>query len=135
MLIQSIYYPFEMFSKRRDGVSLRPVVDGPGYESPLNGYATYIDASAILDDGTLHFFATNRSESEDAEIRVKVADAVITSIESAELLSGSDPKAANSFENPNVIISQSFDDINVNNGQMICKLPSLSFTAVTVNPD
>jgi len=39
MLIQSIFYPFEMVSRRRDGVALRVIVDGPIYESTRHGHA------------------------------------------------------------------------------------------------
>jgi alpha-N-arabinofuranosidase len=38
MLVQSIFHPFAMFSKRRNGISLRCSVDGPGYEGATNGY-------------------------------------------------------------------------------------------------
>jgi alpha-N-arabinofuranosidase len=37
MLLQSTFYPIEMFSRRRDGVSLWPVVSGPVYEGRTNG--------------------------------------------------------------------------------------------------
>ena len=77
MLIQSIYYPFEMISKRRDAISLRVSLDGPMYESASYGIASYADVSAILDEAKLHLFVTNRSPEENAEIRVRVADTVI----------------------------------------------------------
>ncbi len=51
MLIQSIFYPFEMFSKRRAGISLQPIVNGPKYVGATNGEAAYVDTSAILDGG------------------------------------------------------------------------------------
>jgi len=47
LLIQSIFYPFEMFSRRRAGVSLLPAVAGPAYESASYGPANFIDASAV----------------------------------------------------------------------------------------
>ena len=37
LLIQSIFYPFEMFSKRREGISLQPVLQGPVYTGQTNG--------------------------------------------------------------------------------------------------
>ena len=54
MLIQSIFYPFEMFSHRRAGISLRTDVQGPTYTGRKNGLASYIDASAILDGDRLN---------------------------------------------------------------------------------
>lgn len=133
MLIQSIFYPFEMFSRRRDGSSLRVALEGPGYESPSNGYAHYIDASAILDKGRLHLFATNRCTNEDAEICLKVSDCTITAFENGELLTGSGPKVFNSFEKPNLVTAHSFTEVSVADGRLACKLPPLSLVAITVN--
>jgi alpha-N-arabinofuranosidase len=53
-LVQSIFYPFEMISRRRDGSALRVAVDGPCYESRSHGTIAFIDASAILGAGRLH---------------------------------------------------------------------------------
>jgi alpha-N-arabinofuranosidase len=131
LLIQSIFYPFEMFSKRRQGVSLRPVVSGPAYSGKTNGRAPYIDASAILDGDRLHVFATNRSLDESAQVRVHVADREIVALESAESLTGPDAKAANSFERPDVIKAQPFEDVRLVGGLAVLQLPRLCVTALT----
>jgi alpha-N-arabinofuranosidase len=132
MLIQTIFYPFEMFAKRREGVALRPVVTGPTYEGKTYGRVNYVDASAIVNGDTLHVFATNRSVNEVAALRVKVADRPIVALENAELLTGADPKAANTFEQPNVIRSQSFTNTQIVSGEARLELPPLSVVAMTV---
>ena len=98
LLIQSIFYPLEMFAKRRNGVALRPVVSGPVYEGKTNGPVPYIDASAILDGDRLQVFATNRSLDEPAKLLVRVADRKIVAQEVAEVLTGPSASAENSFE-------------------------------------
>lgn len=133
MLLQSIFYPFEMFSKRRNGVALRVSVDGPYYEGATNGCVSYVDASAILDGSRLHVFLTNRSVDKTSEVCVTLADASIVSLESADILSGPDAKAANSLENREVIISKAFNAIDIKDGQARCQLPLLSFAAMTLN--
>ena len=70
MLLQTIYYPFLMYAQRREGISLQPVVKGPGYESPSYGYVNDIDTSAILGDGVLHVFLINRNLEESALVEV-----------------------------------------------------------------
>jgi len=137
MLIQSIFYPFEMFSRRRDGISLRPVVDVPTYEGKSNGQVHTVDASAILDSNgdRLYLFATNRSLDESASVRVELADGDITGLDSGELLTGPDAKAANSFEQPDVVVSRSFADAGVDvktaAGVASLELPPLSVAAMT----
>jgi alpha-N-arabinofuranosidase len=137
MLIQSIFFPFEMFSRRREGVSLWPVVDGPAYEGRANGRVHVFDNSAILDRvaGKLHVFVTNRSVSEAGCVRVGLADRTIAGLESGELLTGPDAKAANSFEQPEEVVSRSFADagvdVTVADGGTTLELPPLSVAAMS----
>jgi len=132
LLLQSIFYPFEMFSKRREGVSLQPVLEGPAYEGITHGKVFTIDTSAILDDGRLHLFLTNRSSSESAEIRVGVADRSISAFVDAELLTGPDAKAANSFEQPDVVVARPYREVKIADGTACMELPPLSVAALTL---
>jgi alpha-N-arabinofuranosidase len=131
LLIQSIFYPFEMFSKRRAGVSLRPVVHGPTYEGKTNGQVHVIDTSAILGDGELHVFATNRSLEEPATVHIKLADGSIVAVNEAEVLTGPDAKAANSFEHSDSVQSRPFTAVRIADGRAIAELPPLSVVAMT----
>jgi alpha-N-arabinofuranosidase len=131
MLLQSTFYPFEMMSKRRDGIALRPAVAGPTYEGKTNGVVHTVDTSAILGEDTLHVFAVNRSQDEPAPACVVLGDRAITALESAELLSGPGAQAANSFEQRDVIRSRPFADVKIAAGQATLQLPPLSVAALT----
>jgi alpha-N-arabinofuranosidase len=131
LLIQSIYYPIEMVSQRREGISLRPVVAGPAYEGRTNGRVHVVDASAILAADKIHLFAVNRGLDEPAKVKVQVSDRDIATLDSGELLTGPGPKAANSFEQPNLIKSKTFEEARVAAGQAEVELPPLSVAAMT----
>jgi alpha-L-arabinofuranosidase len=131
MLIQSIFYPFEMASKRREGISLQLVVNGPTYTGRTNGPVHTVDASAILDGNRLHIFTVNRSLTQAAPVQIDLADRSILSLENAELLTGPDAKAANSYEQPNVIRSQPWTQAKTIDGQAVFELPPLSVAAST----
>lgn len=133
LLIQSIFHPFAMFSKRRSGISLRCAVDGPGYDAPTHGFAHYIDASAILGEDQLHVFLTNRSLDESAETVINLTGRGILSSASAEVLTGPNAKSANSFEDGNVVAAKPFDAVIMIDGEAHCTLPPLSFVALTFN--
>ena len=135
ILIQSIFYPFEMFSRRRDGISLRPVVTGPSCEGKTNGATHYIDASAILRERQLHVFITNRNLDEAAPVQIDLADQNIATLMSGELLTGPDAKAVNSFEHPNIIKPSPFSECRLVNGRAVVELPPLSVLAVTFRLD
>jgi alpha-N-arabinofuranosidase len=131
LLVQSIFYPFEMFAKRRTGISLRLAEQGPVYEGRTNGRTAYVDASAILSGDQLHVFLTNRSLTDAEPVILTLADRPIVALESAELLTGPEPKAANSFEKPDVIKSRPFDAAQVIQGKGHFELPPLSVLATT----
>jgi len=131
MLVQSIFYPFEMISRRKQGISLRPFVEGPKYEGRTNGEVTYIDCSAILNGSVLHAFITNRSSIGSAQVAIDLSGRQLTALENAEILTGPDPKMANSYEYPDRVKSQPFQQVEVKNGKARMDLPPLSFIALT----
>ena len=132
LLIQSIFYPFEMFAARQTGVSLRLEMEGPTYESSDYGTTAYIDSCAILDQNRLHLFLTNRSLDEVATVELHLVDRPITALTSGEILTGPDPKAENSWENEAVVRSGPFQAVTIRDGRAFCDLPPLSFTALTL---
>lgn len=132
LLVQSIFHPFRMMSERRDGVALRVAQSGPGYASAWQGDVPMIDASAILADGVLHVFAVNRSVDQVAPLRVERGDRPLAALASAELLTGPDAKAANSFEAQDVVSARPFDGVRVRDGVASCELPPLSFAALSL---
>ncbi|MFZ0547835.1 MAG: alpha-L-arabinofuranosidase C-terminal domain-containing protein [Candidatus Promineifilaceae bacterium] len=131
ILLQSTYYVFEMFTRRREGISLQPRITGPSYDSPTHGSVAYIDTSAILDGDQLHLFVTNRSLTDTTAVRVSLADRSIEAFTNGDLLTGPEPKAANSFESPDVIKTRPFDSAEVVNGEAALTLPPLSVAATT----
>lgn len=131
MVFQTIFYPIEMMAKRREGLSLQVRVEGDGYRSKDYGYASTLDSSAILNGQELSVFLVNRDTTQPMEVTVDLSDQSITKLLNAELIHGTDPNAANTFENPNRIRSQEFDDVSIKDGKAVVKLPPLSFCAAT----
>jgi alpha-N-arabinofuranosidase len=131
MLLQSIFYPIEMIAARGEGISLQVRVEGPGYESKKYGPVKTLDASAILRDDRLSAFLVNRSLTETLEVRVDVADCGIVALESAEIVSGDAPKAENTYEAPDRVVSRGFEAVSIGNGVATVSLPPLSVVAAT----
>jgi alpha-L-arabinofuranosidase len=132
LLVQSIFHPFEMMSRRRSGDALRLAVEGPSYTGRTNGTVPFVDASAILGEGVLHVFLTNRSERSAAPVSIEPTGLSIASLDSAEILTGPGPKAANSFEQPDVVAARPFEEVSVRAGRARLKLPPLSMAALTM---
>jgi alpha-N-arabinofuranosidase len=131
LLLQSTYYPFVMFSNRKEGISLKPVVKGPAYISPAYGETRYLDTSAILGEQVLHVFIVNRSLTETAPAVIRFMGGELTGVISAEIVTGAQATVKNTFEAPAQIQSQPFSAINWKAGLPSLELPPLSVVAVT----
>ena len=97
----------------------------------LLGVGAGVDASAILDGARLSVFLTNRAASE-AEVAIDVANRSIAGLEHAELLTGPSAETCNTFEEPNVVRSEPFEDVAIKGGGATTRLPPLSFLAMTL---
>jgi alpha-N-arabinofuranosidase len=131
LLVQSIFYPLEMYSKRREGVALLPAVNGPFYEGKTNGQVNFVDASAILNQNKLNVFLINRNLDEPAVVKIDVGDRDLSALDCAELVTGPDAQAANSFGGPDLIQSQPFAEVRISHGKATAELPPLSVAAMT----
>jgi len=147
MVRQTIYWAFEMLSKRRTGVSLTPAVRGPQYESKTDGkhdglMIDYVDTAAIFDgekccggdgaaDAKLHVFLANRSLDESAEVRIRLLDKSLTKLVNGDLLTG-DKNATNTIDNPDNITPKPLTEIVFKDGEAVVKLPPLGLAAMTL---
>jgi alpha-N-arabinofuranosidase len=132
MFLQTIFYPIEMFAKRRTGTSLQVRVDGPGYVSREHGPVSYLDSSAILDGKRLSVFLVNRNLDEPMDVEIRLANASLIGLVDAEFLAGADPKAVNSFETPHRVHPCDHDDVVIRNGVATISLPPMCVYAGTL---
>ena len=130
VLVQSIYWPFQMVSRRREGHSLVAAVEGPRYAATTWGDATHVDASAILGDGVLHVFLTNRDEAA-AEVRVELGGAALAALRDAEIVTGNDPKDENDWDARERVCARGFDAVKLEGDHAIVALPPFSFVAAS----
>jgi len=131
MVLQTIFYAIEMYAKRRTGVSLQVAVDGLAYASKKYGESKYIDSSAVLDGDKLHVFLVNRDLEKPMEVDIRLGNASVQSLVSAEFLTGTDPKASNTFESPSRVTPCEHDDVTIQNGVATVVLPPLTVYAGT----
>jgi alpha-N-arabinofuranosidase len=134
LLKQSIYYPFMLFSKLATGTALNVEVKAPLYQTEKFGDMPLLDVSASYDESNhaSAVFIVNRSQTDSLPVELHWQDRAPQSIGRVHQLSGTDPKAANSFEKPNQIVAVKVDAPAINGQCATLMLPPLSFTAVEV---
>lgn len=134
LLKHSVYYPFKFFSQLAAGSALDVEVKAPIYETAKFGGMPLLDVSASYDEakGAGAIFIVNRSQGESLPVNLHWQDKAPRSIAAAYQLSGTDPKAFNSFENPNNIAVVSIAAPAVSDKSATLVLPPLSFTVLDV---
>ena len=131
LLVQSIFYPFALMAEYTKGKSLTPVLTCPTYKAGERGDVPVLDVSASLaEDGSLAVFAVNRSQTESATLTIRLADAKVTSVTGVDVLHGSDPKSANTWENPNAIGTKTWQAALDDSGTATVEVPALGFVAL-----
>lgn len=130
LLVQSTYYPFAMMAEYARGKALVPLLDCPTYTAGERGETPVLDVSAALaEDGTLAVFAVNRSQTDPITLEVRLADAQVHAVHGAQTLTGPDPKAANSWEEPNVVAPISGSAQAGADGTLMLSVPPVAFAA------
>ncbi len=133
MVYQSIFYPIEMMSKRREGTALQSHVTGTKCVDSSRPQATQLDASAIINGSELSVFLVNRSVDQDHDVVVDFAGRRLTKRVNGEIVTGTDPKAFNEFGQSPKVCAQVFDEVCFKDGEAMLTLPPLAFVALTLS--
>lgn len=105
LLIQSIYWPFLLYSQHAGGIALTPVIHSGTYRAGERGDVPAVDASATYDEsnGVASIFLVNRDQTEPAAVDLDLADMTITRVRGIDTMGGMDVKTANRWETPDVV--------------------------------
>jgi alpha-N-arabinofuranosidase len=136
VLKQTIFYPLVAFSQAAKGSSLDLLVKSPMLETKHYGENPLLDASASFDPetGKQSFFLVNTSMTDEMPIEIEWVEGGPAEFSSASQMKGSDPKAGNSWTEPNAITMVPIEvpQIVSENGRSYARftLPALSFTTL-----
>ena len=135
MLKQSIYYPLMLFSRLAAGVALDVRVQSPLHATTRFGDMPLLDVSSSYNEATGEqaVFIVNRSQTESVTTELHWQDHAPKAIPAAYQLSGTDPKAANSYENPHLLVTKPLAPPTLAGSTATLRLPPLSFTVLQVS--
>jgi alpha-N-arabinofuranosidase len=132
LLKQTSFYPFLWVSNFARGNSLDLLVRAPHVETAQYGGVSMLDVSASHDPATGEsaIFVVNRSQSDAVVSEFVWQDGAPQRISEVWQLAGDDPKAANTFAQPNTVTPQKLAAPAMQDGKFTLRLPPLSFTAI-----
>jgi alpha-N-arabinofuranosidase len=140
ILRQSTYYPYAMALKYAHGRLLDLRVESETYPIRAAGlrgaYARdadvpFVDVVATHDAANkqVAVFALNRDLANERELALSFGDLTPSSVLACETVTGTDLKAANSFESPDKVVATKLD-AGTAGGRMSVKLPPRSYTVI-----
>ncbi len=135
LLKETSFYPFQLVSSHARGNSLDVLVRAPLYTTKQFGDMPLLDAAATHDPatGAQAVFLVNRSQSEPLTTTLTWQDGAPTRVKAAYQISGTDPKAENSFANPHVIVPKPVNGLKLDGPSLTLRLPALSFTTIALS--
>jgi alpha-N-arabinofuranosidase len=105
LVLQTIYYPFELYSRTCGNLALDPWWEGDTFSGgDYNGVRT-LDVTATLDERKkrLAVYVVNRSRSQGLEAEISLATGSYKDTATAHIINGQDIKAENTFESPDAV--------------------------------
>jgi alpha-L-arabinofuranosidase len=113
MVLQTIFHPFELYSRTCGDTALDVHWSGDTFSTPEFTGLRVLDVSATLDTAgkRLTVYLVNRSRDEAGETRVELTQGRFTGSVKASVVNGPDIKSVNTFETPDAVgvREQTFD--------------------------
>jgi alpha-N-arabinofuranosidase len=108
LLLRTTYFPLELYANRSGPIALDALVDAPRFETKNFGSPMYLDVSSTYDEEKrrLALAVVNRRKEGDVVGTVDLAGVRAKPGGRAFLITGSDPDAQNTFENPRAVSTQ-----------------------------
>lgn len=132
LLKQPSFYVFQLVSNLARGAALDLLVKAPPVATRAYGDVPALDVAASYDAATQQgaIFLVNRSQAEAVTAEFIWQDGKTGVINQAWQLTGDDPKASNSWEAPNRLVTRPIATPKVSDGRATLTLPPLSFTVL-----
>ncbi len=108
LFLQTIFYPFELYSRFAGSTALEVQWDGDTFDGGDTTGLRALDVTATLDESRrqLAIFVVNRSERDGAETTVSLAEGQFSGAVQVYTINGADIKTVNSFEQPGQVITR-----------------------------
>ena len=131
LLRQTIYYPYSWALEFARGAALDLLVDSPTYDVKGMGAVSYVDAAGTYqaDSGKMALFLLNRDIVKPHTVEI-LWEGTSPRAGDGQVLTGSDLKAANTFDAPSRVVPQKADKPAAAGGRTTLELAPRSYTIV-----
>ena len=108
LVLQTIFYPFELYSRTCGKYSLDLWYDGDTFTGEEYTGVRTLDVSATLDDARkqMVLYVVNRSQTEEVETVIQLTAGDFKDAHEVYTINGQDIKAENTFESPHEVTTR-----------------------------
>jgi alpha-L-arabinofuranosidase len=108
LVLQTIFYPFELYSRTCGNKSLDVWWDGDTFSGGIYNEVRVLDVTATLDEQRkqLVIYVVNRSRTQSMETEVSLTDVSFGGTTTTYIVNGPDIKAENTFESPDAVFTK-----------------------------
>ncbi|HKW58029.1 MAG TPA: alpha-N-arabinofuranosidase [Candidatus Acidoferrum sp.] len=133
---QTIYYPYRWALQFARGAALELLLESPTYDVSGVGPVNYVDVCASHDaaSGQSAFFLLNRDLANAQPVEL-IWQGSAPHVTDGLVLTGSDLKAANTFDAPSRVVPQRAEKptVNIKDGRATLELPPRSYTVMQLS--
>jgi alpha-N-arabinofuranosidase len=131
MVLTPTYYIYEMYKVHQDATNLPVELLTPYYQSG-NRQLPAINASASKDvTGAIHVSLVNADLQKNIPVNCELVGAAGKQV-TARILTATDIKAHNTFENPNQVVPADFKEVKLKNGVLSLVVPAKSIITIEI---
>ena len=108
LMLQTIFYPFELYSRTAGDTALAVLWSGDTFSTPEHEALRLLDVSATLDTAAkkVSVFVVNRSPDQEIETEVKLSEGQFAGSGQAFVINGADIKTINTFDAPDGVTTR-----------------------------
>ncbi|MFC5404852.1 alpha-N-arabinofuranosidase [Cohnella soli] len=134
---QTIFYPYMHASIYGRGVSLKPVIRSPKYDSKEYTDVPTLESAIVFNEEseTLTIFAVNRDLADDLDVEVDVRQFAGYRVVEHIILDNPDPKARNTLSDPLRVTPRSGGGSELKDGCLHTRLPKLSWNVIRLGQE
>ncbi|HEY1802312.1 MAG TPA: alpha-N-arabinofuranosidase [Terriglobales bacterium] len=131
LYLQTIYYPYSWGLQYAKGSVLNVMTESPTYDVAGMGKVPYLDVVGTqAEDGTIALFILNRDLSKAHSIEINWEGKVPGRVLAAQVLTGDDLKAVNSFAAPRKVVPQELTKPSTSAGKTKLEVPARSYSVI-----
>jgi len=131
LYLQTIYYPYSWGLQYAKGSVLNVMTESPTYDVAGMGKVPYLDVVGTqAEDGGVALFILNRDLSKAHAVEINWEGKTPGQVLAAQVLTGDDLKAVNSFAAPRKVVPQEMSKPSTSGGKTKLEVPARSYSVI-----